>query len=238
MNEQIQTPPLILYIETGTDVCSVALSRGGAAVAVKERREGRLHAKLLAVLIDELLREQHVAVADLAAVAVSEGPGSYTGLRVGVSTAKGLCYGARKPLIAVGSLQSLAFLTLAQLPPAAPPDALIVPMIDARRMEVFTAVFDTAGRAVEAVEARIVEAHSFDRLLDAHHLFFAGDGADKCREALAHPHAHFLPVRASAVGMITPAFELFCRRRFADAAYFEPFYLKNFVALPSKKRMF
>ncbi|MDR2449367.1 MAG: tRNA (adenosine(37)-N6)-threonylcarbamoyltransferase complex dimerization subunit type 1 TsaB [Prevotellaceae bacterium] len=225
--------PLILHIETGTDVCSVALSQGDTLLAIKENGEGRTHAQLLAVFIDALLREQHCTAHDLAAVAVSEGPGSYTGLRVGVSTAKGICYGCQKPLIAVNSLQSLACIAIerALLPS---PDALIAPMIDARRMEVYTALFDASGQQRTPTAAKIIDEHSFAEILPQRHLLFVGDGAEKCRAALTHPAAHFAPLRASAAGMVKLAVSAFAQQQFTDAAYFEPFYLKDFVAIPPK----
>jgi tRNA threonylcarbamoyladenosine biosynthesis protein TsaB len=230
----MSSAPLILHIETGTAVCAAALSHGDTLLAIKENDEGRAHAQLLAVFIDALLREQHCTANDLAAVAVSEGPGSYTGLRVGVSTAKGICYGSRKPLIAVNSLQSLAFLAIEKkLLPA--PDALIVPMIDARRMEVYTAVFDAGGKQLTPTTAEIIDENSFIDFLSQHRVLFVGDGAEKCRALLTHPHAHFAPLHASAAGMVKLAAQAFTQQQFVDIAYFEPFYLKDFVAIPSKK---
>ncbi len=236
MSVDLMLSPLILHIETGTEVCSVALSRGTELLALKEDGNGRAHARLLAPFIEELLQEQQLSVAALDAVAVSEGPGSYTGLRVGVSTAKGLCYGAGKPLIAVGSLQSLASLVLSRalLPTSG---ACIVPMIDARRMEVYTAVFDADAVQQTAVSARIIDAGSFDALLDRQPVVFVGDGAEKCRELIVHPNAHFIPLAASAAGMVLPALDCYTRGAFVDVAYFEPFYLKDFVAVPSKKSL-
>jgi tRNA threonylcarbamoyladenosine biosynthesis protein TsaB len=228
--------PLILHIETGTDVCSAALSQGNTLLAIKENDEGRTHAQLLAVFIDTLFREQYCTANDIAAVAVSEGPGSYTGLRVGVSTAKGICYGCRKPLIAVNSLQSLAFLAIEKglLPVSG---ALLAPMIDARRMEVYTALFDANGKQYTPTVAKIIDENSFADVLSQHHVLFVGDGAGKCRAALTHPHAHFAPLHASAAGMIQPAANAFAQQQFVDAAYFEPLYLKDFVAIPSKKNL-
>jgi tRNA threonylcarbamoyladenosine biosynthesis protein TsaB len=226
--------PLILHIETGTAVCSVALSQGEKLISLRENTEGMLHAKLLAVFIEEILREQQLSISQLDAVAVSEGPGSYTGLRVGVSTAKGLCYGAQKPLIAVGSLQALAMLAIErQLLPA--PEACIIPMIDARRMEVYTAQFSPTGEQLSAIEAKIINECSFSELLVKQPILFTGDGADKCKTVITHPHAHFVPLQASASGMIPPALKAFARRQFVDTAYFEPFYLKDFVAKTAKK---
>ena len=220
--------PLILHIETSTAVCSVALSQGLQLLALKEDSEGRNHARQLAVFIDEILKEQQFSVSQLDAVSVSEGPGSYTGLRVGVSTAKGICYGAQKPLIAVNSLQSLACLAIENhlLPTD---DCLIVPMIDARRMEVYTAVFDAFGKTVHATEAKIIDVDSFHALLAKHKLVFLGDGAEKCSNIIIDENAVFIALQASASGMIKPALAAFTRRKFVDTAYFEPFYLKDFV---------
>ena len=228
--------PLILHIETGTAVCSVALSHGERLVALRENTEGMQHAKLLAVFIEEILHEQQISISSLDAVSVSEGPGSYTGLRVGVSTAKGLCYGAHKPLIAVSSLQSLAMLAIArQLLPA--PEARIIPMIDARRMEVYTAQFSPIGEQLSATEAKIIDSSSFAEILEQQPVLFIGDGAEKCKAVITHPQAHFVPLQTSAFGMILPALKAFAQQQFVDTAYFEPFYLKDFVAIPSKKQL-
>jgi tRNA threonylcarbamoyladenosine biosynthesis protein TsaB len=220
--------PLILHIETGTAVCSVALSHGERLIALRENTEGMLHAILVAVFIEENLHEQQLNISQLDAVSISEGPGSYTGLRVGVSTAKGLCYGAHKPLIAVGSLQSLAMLAIArQLLPA--PEACIIPMIDARRMEVYTAQFNFTGEQISATEAKIIDGFSFVEILEKQQVLFIGDGAEKCKTAIIHPNAHFVPLQTSATGMILPALKAFAQQQFVDTAYFEPFYLKDFV---------
>ncbi|MDR0295611.1 MAG: tRNA (adenosine(37)-N6)-threonylcarbamoyltransferase complex dimerization subunit type 1 TsaB [Prevotellaceae bacterium] len=225
------TAPLILHIETGTAVCSVALSHEEKLIALRENTEGMLHAKLLAVFIEEILSEQQLSISQLDAISVSEGPGSYTGLRVGVSTAKGLCYGAHKPLIAVGSLQSLAMLAIArQLLPT--PEACIIPMIDARRMEVYTTQFSHIGERVSAIEAKVIDTFSFTEILEKQSVLFIGDGAEKCKAVITHPHAHFMPLQASASGMILPALKAFVQQQFVNTAYFEPFYLKDFVVKP------
>jgi tRNA threonylcarbamoyladenosine biosynthesis protein TsaB len=228
--------PLILHIETGTAVCSAALSQGDTLLAIKENSEGRAHARLLAVFIDALFRAQHCTANDLAAIAVGEGPGSYTGLRVGVSTAKGICYGVQKPLIAVNSLQSLASLAVERgLLPAS--GALVAPMIDARRMEVYTALFNARGQQLTPTAAKIIDENSFAGFLSQHHVLFVGDGAEKCRAMLTHPHAHFAPLQASAAGMVKFAAGAFGRQQFVDVAYFEPFYLKDFVAIPPQNEL-
>ena len=226
--------PLILHIETSTAVCSAALSRGAALLSLKEDTEGRSHARLLSVFIDEILHEQHIEAKQLDAVSVVEGPGSYTGLRVGVSTAKGICYGIQKPLIAVKSLQSLAELAIhkALLPDS---NSLIAPMIDARRMEVYTALFDNSGNMVRHTEAIIINEQSFEKELEEHHIVFVGDGAEKCRSLLNHRNALFTTLNASATGMVKIALTAFAAQKFVDTAYFEPYYLKDFVATQAKK---
>jgi len=226
----------LLLIETGTSVCSVALVRNGKLATIKENSDGRAHAQLLAPFIDEVFCEQRITASDLDAVAVSEGPGSYTGLRVGVSTAKGICYGARKPLIAVNSLLSLMHLAIDKkmLPT---PDCLIAPMIDARRMEVYAALYDAQGVPVAPVEAKIIDETSFADVLSVRPVLFIGDGADKCRTLLQHPNAHFADLSASAAGMLRPALAAFEQQQFVDTAYFEPFYLKDFVVTTPKKTL-
>ncbi len=228
--------PFLLHIESSTAVCSVALSKGSQLLALREEAAGRSHAKQLAVFIDDIVREQKISISQLDAVSVSEGPGSYTGLRVGVSTAKGICYGAQKPLIAVNSLHSLAQLAIER---KLAPDSttLIIPMIDARRMEVYTAVFDTSGNMVRPTEAKIIDENSFGELLAQHKVLFLGDGAEKCRPLLTHKNALFSSQQASATGMIIPALHAFAHKKFVDVAYFEPFYLKDFVVTTAKKKI-
>jgi tRNA threonylcarbamoyladenosine biosynthesis protein TsaB len=227
---------LLLFIETGTAVCSVALAHNTQIVALRENSDGRAHAQLVAPFIDEILREQTITVSDLDAIVISAGPGSYTGLRVGVSTAKGICFGAQKPLIAVNSLLSLACLAIgAHALPS--PQCLIAPMIDARRMEVYTALFDAQGNQRSAVTAEIIHEKSFAEILEKQPVLFVGDGAGKCRALLQHPNAFFADVAASATGMLVPATAAFAQKQFVDAAYFEPLYLKNFVATTAKKKI-
>ena len=232
---------LILCIETGTDICSVGIARDGRLLSLRESDEGRDHAKKVGVFVDELLRENRLSPDELDAVAVGMGPGSYTGLRIGVSFAKGLCYGIRKPLIAVGSLDALAEVAREDY------DAGIVdvddwdtarlcPMVDARRMEVYARVFDTKGAALSEVKAEVVDAGSFAGWRDGKHSFVIfGNGARKCREML--PDARFIEVAPSARGLARLAQEAFDAGRFEDTAYFEPFYLKDFVVTTSKKKL-
>ncbi|MFI3258704.1 MAG: tRNA (adenosine(37)-N6)-threonylcarbamoyltransferase complex dimerization subunit type 1 TsaB [Rikenellaceae bacterium] len=228
---------LILSIESGTEVCSVAIARDGEVVAMRESAEGRDHARLVALYADELLKECGIAPSELSAVAVSKGPGSYTGLRIGVSFAKGLCYGLRIPLIGVSSLSSLARLTIENSDTDELQGALLAPMVDARRMEVYTQLFDTKGVATTEVEAKIIDEESFSELrAEGKRLILIGDGAAKCREAL--PWATILDVKPSAAGVAKIADEKFQRAEVEDVAYFEPFYLKDVVITKSKKRFF
>ncbi len=230
----------ILCIETGTDTCSVGLVRNGELVALRESADERDHARRVAVYTDEILEGHEIDAADLDAVAVSKGPGSYTGLRIGVSFAKGLCYGLNIPLIGVGSLDSLCEAARedheAGLIKAADWDsALLVPMIDARRMEVFGQVFDTRGNPLTEAGAWIVDNDTLAEYRGKEVMIF-GSGAEKCREVL--PEARFVDVAPSAKGMIRLASEAFAAENFEDTAYFEPFYLKDFVITTSKKKLF
>jgi tRNA threonylcarbamoyladenosine biosynthesis protein TsaB len=225
--------PLILHIETSTELCSVALSRGNRCIAVKENSEGRNHATMLTPFIDYLLNKNNISVGQLDAVAVSSGPGSYTGLRIGLSTAKGLCYGGNIPLISISTLQSMSIGVTRQHD--IPTSALVCPMIDARRMEVYTALYDKDGRQVEQVSAEIITEQSFVQWLDRHQIYFFGNGAAKCRTIITHPNAVFPEGFAhSASYMIPLALQAYHEKRFEDVAYFEPFYLKDFIAGPKK----
>ena len=233
---------LILCIETGTDVCSVGIARDGELLSLRESDEGRDHASKVGVFVDELLRETAISPDDLDAVAVGKGPGSYTGLRIGVSFAKGLCYGTGKPLIAVNSLASLAEVAREDYEAGIIDvekwdEALLCPMVDARRMEVYAQVFDTAGKALSEVSAEVVTAESFAQYRHGCGEFVIfGSGAAKCAEVL--DGAVVADVVPSVRGMVSLAERAFVAGDFADVAYFEPFYLKNFVVTTSKKRFF
>ena len=226
--------PIILYIETGTEVCSVALAKGKQLLAIAESSEGMEHGRLLSPFIEKVLNQQKLTPNELDAVAVSEGPGSYTGLRIGVATAKGICYGAGKPLIAVNSLQSLAMLALDQNPEV----ELLCPMIDARRMEVYTTLLDIKGNFVSGIAAEIIDENSYVELLREKRIAFFGNGAEKCKPFVQSANALFLDIKHSASGMIPIATEKFATQDFVDTAYFEPFYLKDFVVTTSKKKLF
>lgn len=235
---------LILGIETGTDICSVSLSRDDQLIALRESEGGQDHARKLATYIDEILRTNDYRPDDLDAVAVGKGPGSYTGLRIGVSTAKGLCYGLGIPLCAVGSTEALAWVA-AEDYEAGILDvddwsgALLCPMIDARRMEVYAQVFDSAVTPVGEVGAFVVTPESFSEFIRPSREFVIfGNGAAKCVDILPREGVKFVQVTPSARGLVRPAFEAFTAGRFEDIAYFEPLYLKDFVVTASKKKMF
>ena len=231
---------LILCIETATEVCSVALARDEKLLGLKESSVRNGHSALLTTFIDELVRSASVVLNDLDAIAVSMGPGSYTGLRIGVATAKGLCFAIDKPLIAVPTLQAMAsginfkfqisnFKFESQNPNT---KILICPMIDARRMEVYCAVYDLNYNELRDVRADIIDEFSFQEFLSETVVVFGGEGSDKCKPTLGnHPNALFLDgFQASAKYMTTLAEKKFHQKQFEDLAYFEPFYLKDFVA--------
>ena len=280
----------ILLIETSTALCSAALAEDGAITAYKESSAPKAHASLTAVFIQEMLAERGLTLADCDAVCVSMGPGSYTGLRVGVSTAKGLCFGAGKPLLAVGTLDTLVAQATEEIPGQAGNDGhtvipcnngndihnnvipgngihdngnpgnvipdligdprFIIPMIDARRMEVYTAVFTSTPsvipseaegslRYIQITETApvIIDENSFAEYLEQGPVLFIGDGAGKCADVIRHPNAHFCQCHPKASSMLAPAIVQLRAGNFQDVAYFEPFYLKEFVATVSKKKL-
>ena len=228
----------IILIETSTALCSTALVENGALTSYRESSAPKAHASLTAVFIQEMLDERGLTLADCDAVCVSKGPGSYTGLRVGVSTAKGLCFGSGKPLIAVGTLDTLVAQAAEEVA-AGEGQAYkyIIPMIDARRMEVYTAVFE-AGKQITETAPVIVDETSFTEYLEQGPCLFIGDGAGKCADVIKHPNAHFCQCWPKASAMLAPALEALRAGQFEDVAYFEPFYLKEFVATVSKKKLF
>ena len=265
----------IILIETSTALCSAAIAEDGVVTAYRESSAPKAHASLTAVFIQEMLHERGLTLADCDAVCVSMGPGSYTGLRVGVSTAKGLCFGSGKPLIAVGTLDTL----VAQVHEIAgqagnddctntvipdrntvipdhgivSPDLIgdprfIIPMIDARRMEVYSAVFSSCHpehsegspsyTQITETAPAIIDENSFAEYLEQGPCLFIGDGAGKCADVIKHPNAHFCQCWPKASAMLSPATKALNAERFEDVAYFEPFYLKEFVATVSKKKLF
>lgn len=227
----------IILIETSTSLCSTALVEDGSVVCERVSSAPRAHASLTAPFVKEMLEERGLRVGDCDAVAVSKGPGSYTGLRVGVSTAKGLCFGAGVPLISIGTLDTLVFqaITGGLLPEGC---RHIVPMVDARRMEVYTATFCPDGRQTSPTVASIIDTGSFSELLKDGPVLFIGDGAGKCEDVVDSPNANFVQCCPRAASMARPAMEALSLGRFEDTAYFEPFYLKEFVTTVSKKKLF
>ena len=227
---------LILSIETGTDICSVALANDGELMALRESDEGRDHAKKVALFVDELLRETGVQPSDLDAIAVGKGPGSYTGLRIGVSFAKGMCYALDIPLIAIGSLDALTEVAredydagILDIEEEEWAKAKLCPLVDARRMEVYAEVFDNEGKALTDVVAEVVTEDSFKEWRKDKFVIF-GNGAKKCTELLSD--AIFVDIAPSARGIVRLAEESFKAQKFEDLAYFEPFYLKEFLVIP------
>lgn len=232
---------LILSIETGTDICSVALANDGELMALRESDEGRDHAKKVALFVDELLRETGVQPSDLDAIAVGKGPGSYTGLRIGVSFAKGMCYALDIPLIAIGSLDALTEVAredydagILDIEEEEWAKAKLCPLVDARRMEVYAEIFDNEGKALTDVVAEVVTEESFKEWRKDKFVIF-GNGAKKCTELLSD--AIFVDIAPSARGIVRLAEESFKAQKFEDLAYFEPFYLKEFLVIPSKKKL-
>ena len=246
----------IILLETSTALCSVALAEDGKVTAYRESSAPKAHASLTAVFVQEVLEERDIRLADCDAVCVSMGPGSYTGLRVGVSTAKGLCFGSGKPLLAVGTLDTLVAQAQAESQAQAQAQAeetvaaegtdfrYIIPMIDARRMEVYSAVFESVSAKekgyaqITETTPTIVDENSYAEYLEQGPVLFIGDGAGKCADVIKHPNAHFCQCNPKASAMLEPAMKAYRSQKFEDVAYFEPFYLKEFVATVSKKKLF
>jgi tRNA threonylcarbamoyladenosine biosynthesis protein TsaB len=222
--------PLILSLETSTDVCSVALHDSKSLLSHAEIREPQAHAASLAPLISKVVSGAGVDMEAIDAVAITSGPGSYTGLRIGTSTAKGLCYTLDIPLISIGTLALLAYQGSAHNVS----QGLLCPMIDARRMEVYCLVADESLKPVQPVSAKVVDENSFLELLHSRKMLFFGNGAAKCREVIRHPNAFFIPdiyPQAMCLGVL--AAEKFIGKEFEDLVAFQPFYLKEFLAKKS-----
>jgi|TARA_B110000091_G_scaffold15715_1_gene14856 tRNA threonylcarbamoyladenosine biosynthesis protein TsaB len=222
---------LILNIETATKNCSVSLAESGKVIAIKELNDGNYsHAEKLHVFINEVLKVAKKSMKDVDAVAVSKGPGSFTGLRIGVSSAKGLCYALNIPLISIDTLESLSCQLVVEI-------GCIVPMLDARRMEVYSAVFDIKNNLIRAIEAQILNEDSFADYLKNNEVYFIGDGVPKTKEIITHKNAVFIDDKLpSANEMAQLSFDKFQKKIFEDVAYFEPFYLKDFVVTTKKKK--
>ena len=221
--------PYILNIETATKNCSVALAKEGKTIICKEiSEEGYSHAERLHVFIEEIINEAGITLQDLSAIAVSQGPGSYTGLRIGVSAAKGLCFALDIPLIAVDTLQALASQTNVS-------NGLIIPMLDARRMEVYSAIYTPNFEIIRVVQAEIITENSFENFEET--IYFVGDCAEKCKTVLTKDNFVFLDENKypSAKEMSLLSFEKYKKNDTVDVAYFEPYYLKDFMMTVSKK---
>ncbi len=231
---------VILNIETSSDICSVAIGRNGEVMDKLEARESRDHARVLTLLVDKILKKNFLKAGNLEAVAVSKGPGSYTGLRIGVSAAKGLAFGLKIPLIAVSTLEAMTLGVLSGVKekiPGLPDNAWLCPMIDARRMEVYLSFYDLKGKQQTDIRAVVITPGVFDDILKERELIFYGTGSEKCREVVNGPNVHFLEgVIPAAAYMVPLSFERFKEQEFEDVAYFEPFYLKEFVATIPKNK--
>ena len=224
-----------MHIVTSTNVCSVAVSQDGACIFDKEDHSGPNHAERLGAFVDEALSFIDNHAIPLDAVAVSCGPGSYTGLRIGVSMAKGICYGRDVKLLAVPTLELLCVPVLLR-EMVTDDDALLCPMLDARRMEVYAQLFTRSLREVRPIQADVVDADTYREYLDKHPVYFFGNGAMKCKEVIDHPNAHFIEgIEALAKNMLPLAERRMAREEFEDVAYFVPFYLKDFVAKQPRK---
>ena len=231
---------MILCIETATNVCSVALIDRDGVIGIKESSIDKSHASLLSVFIEELLSEQKIKAQSLDAVAVSMGPGSYTGLRIGVSTAKGICFGAGLPLIAINTLKSMYYgaVELYSSDPEINPKTLYCPMIDARRMEVYSSLYDLRGNEIREIKAEIITEDSYMSFLEKSPILFFGNGSDKCLELINHTNTVFRrDYQLSASSLAIPALYAFDKKDFADIAYFEPYYLKDFIATIPRKNI-
>jgi len=228
---------LILQIETATAVCSVALSQNGKTIGQVEIDSPNVHASKLTRLIEQVMGECSLPLNQLDAVAVSKGPGSYTGLRIGVSTAKGLCYALDKPLIAIDSLHALAS-GFVYKNTGLPEESLLYPMIDARRLEVYTAVFNTRGDILKKTSAQVLDADFFTGCNEEGPFILFGDGADKFKEIFSDDKRILIvpQFRPSAAHLTLLASKSFSSSNFEDNAYFEPFYLKDFIPLQPKKK--
>jgi len=223
---------MILCIETATDLCSVALCDSGGTVALRENDKGRSHASVLTVFIEEILREAGIRAADLNAVAVSKGPGSYTGLRIGVSVAKGITYAASIPLIGVDTTRSMfhGFSDSADNNFNITSTDLFCPALDARRMEIYYTVYDVKGNMISQIKAEIIDKNSFSEFPETSRIFMFGEGAAKCIGVVNRKNITFISdFRMSASFMRKPAYEALNNNRFENVAYFEPFYLKDFL---------
>ena len=231
---------MIICLETATNLCSVALCDSAGVISLRESNESKSHASVLTVFIEEILRDRGIKVTDLDAVAVSKGPGSYTGLRIGVSVAKGISYGASIPLIAIETTLSM-FWGIAgsnYFNEATAADALFCPMLDARRMEVYFAIYDSTGNKIKDISAEIIDEDTFANIPESQKIIFFGDGALKCKEVINRKNALFASdYMISASYMHKPVYRALINRSYEDVAYFEPLYLKDFITSKPRKNI-
>jgi tRNA threonylcarbamoyladenosine biosynthesis protein TsaB len=229
---------MVICIETATNLCSVALCSREGVISLRESAEIKSHASMLTVFIDEVFKENGIRAGDLEAVAVGKGPGSYTGLRIGVSVAKGIAYAASVPLIAIETTRSMFWGMRGRLQEFTDDmeNALLCPMIDARRMEVYSAVYDPEGNTVKKISAEIISEGSYSDIPESKMIIFFGDGSSKCKEIILRKNIYFADdFRISALHMQKPVYEAINNNHFEDVAYFEPFYLKDFItSIPRK----
>ena len=226
----------IINIETATTVCSVAVSDNGKVIIDKVSYDGPSHASLLGVFVEDVVKESRSLGLKIDAVAVSSGPGSYTGLRIGVSMAKGLCFGYNVPLLSIPTLDILAYKAIKQI---APEDAIFCAMLDARRMEVYSAIYNCTLDQIRDTEAEIITEDTYVHLLDKQTVCFFGSGAGKCKNLIKSQNAVFIDdLHPLASDMIILSDKAYLERRYENVAYFEPFYLKDFVATVSKNKLF
>jgi tRNA threonylcarbamoyladenosine biosynthesis protein TsaB len=231
---------MIICLETATNLCSVALCDSAGVISLRESNDTKSHASMLTVFIEQILKDRGIKARDLDAVAVSKGPGSYTGLRIGVSVAKGIAYGASIPLIGVETTLSMFWGIAGSgiFSSEAEADSLFCPMLDARRMEVYYAIYDLAGNKLKEISAEIITADTFVNIPESQKIIFFGDGALKCKEVINRKNAIFaVDYRISASHMYKPVFQSFKDHCFEDVAYFEPFYLKDFITSKPRKNI-
>jgi tRNA threonylcarbamoyladenosine biosynthesis protein TsaB len=231
---------MIICLETATNLCSVALCNSAGVVSLRESNESKSHASMLTIFIEEILKENGIRAHDLNAIAVSKGPGSYTGLRIGVSVAKGIAYAASIPLIGIETTLSMFWGISGSREKIQESDTntLFCPMLDARRMEVYYAIYDASGKTVKEISAEIINEDSFINIPESHNIVFFGDGAEKCKDVIKQTNAKFADdFRISASFMHKPVFQSFNNHHFEDVAYFEPLYLKDFLTSKPRKNI-
>jgi tRNA threonylcarbamoyladenosine biosynthesis protein TsaB len=232
---------MVICIETATNLCSVALISSAGVISLKESNDLKSHASMLTVFIDEALKENGISARDLEAIAVGKGPGSYTGLRIGVSVAKGIAYAASIPLVGIGTTLSMFWGMAGRIEEITGDreNTLFCPMIDARRMEVYNAVYDSQGNTVKEISADIIREDSFADIPQSKKIIFFGNGAAKCKEIIKRKNVYFQDdFRISASHMLKPVYQAIDNLHFEDVAYFEPFYLKDFITSIPRKNIF